>query len=136
MSKRIAARSKVKRKREASRAAAAAPTRAERSQGRSSGTSATRWECGVSFVEVAQAGAVGVAARAVGAEKALEHARQITGVDADAGVGDGDGAAAVGDVNIEPHCAARRRELDRIVEQDEEQAAHQDGVAGDRGFLE
>src|SRR5256712_5053785 len=69
----------------------------------------------------AQAGALRFPPRLVSPVEALEHVGQLRGGDPDPRVRDDDGRPAVHRCNVEPDATARGRELDGVVEPDQEQ---------------
>src|SRR5207244_10220620 len=65
----------------------------------------------------------GAGARRVRAPEAIEDVRQVTGRDADPGVGDAEGEFAVGGTELQAHAAARRRVFHGVGEEVEGQLA-------------
>src|SRR6266436_4288714 len=84
----------------------------------------------------AEPGPVGLPAGRVAAIEALEHVRQLLGGDANAGVAHDDRGPAVLRRYVQPNATARRRELDGVVEHNQEQLAYQRRIGEDLRLLE
>src|SRR5207302_2611523 len=77
----------------------------------------------------AQAGALRLPARLVSPVEALEHVGELRNRDPDPRVRDDDSRPGVHRCNIEADAAARGRELDGVVEHDQEQLTDESWIA-------
>src|SRR3989441_654142 len=84
----------------------------------------------------AQAGALRLPPRLVSPVEALEHVGELRGGDPNPRVRDDDGRPAVHGCNVEPDATARGRELDGVVEHDQEQLTDQSRITGDPRLFE